>query len=242
MRTEPNLSFAAVRGRPQLKISRNDWQRIEAAYGYGIATPVRRRILVATREYLDWVEFEQKAATTAKSEKRICAIKNAARLFRQTVFACPASIGKQANFFAMRLISTHMGLPFEGRHGLQNLALKLDQGVSKGCQRALAELRSRKDSGFRRGQTWELWVRKLTNILSKSELPTRVRKDTDKAKTAKPSPFVSFIRELQACFPEKYRRSHAERSDFEANIALSTAIVRSRSSRRVTKSPLITKK
>jgi hypothetical protein len=163
----------------------------------------------------------------------------AARLFRQTVFACPASIGKQANFFAIRLISAHMGLPFEGRHGLQNLALKLDREVSKGCQRASAELRGRRDSGFRLGETWELWMRKLTNILSNSELPTRVRKGTDKIKTARPSPFVLFVRELQACLPATYRRSHALRSDFEANIALSTAIVRSRSSGRVAKRSLV---
>jgi len=139
----------------------------------------------------------------------------------------------------MRLISTHMGLPFKGRHGLQNLALKLDRDVSKSCERALAELRSQKDSGFRRGEMWELWVRKLTTILSNKELPTRIRKDSDKTKTAKPSPFVSFIRELQACLPEKYRRSHGQRPDFETNIALSTAIIRARSRRRVTKSPLV---
>ncbi len=84
---------------------------------------------------------------------------------------------------------------------------------------------------------WELWVRKLTNILSKNGLPTRVRKDTDKSKTAKPSPFVSFIRELQACLPAKYRRSHALRPDVEANVALSTAIVRSRPSRRSQRAP-----
>src|SRR5262249_10082530 len=90
---------------------------------------------------------------------------------------------------------------------IANLALKLDRDVSKGCERALAELRSKKDSGFRRGEMWELWVRKLTAILSKSELPTQVRKDADKTKATRPSPFVSFIRELQVCLPEKYRRS-----------------------------------
>ncbi len=135
-----------------------------------------------------------------------------------------------------------MGLAFEGRHGLQNLALKLDRDVSKGCDRALVELRAQKDDGFRRGEMWELWVRKLTAILSKNDLPTRVRKDADKTKTARPSPFVSFIRELQACLPARYRRSHAVRSDFEANAALSTAIVRSRSSRRVTKRSLVSTK
>jgi len=237
MRTKPNLSFAAVRGRPQLKISKNDWQKMETAYGHPIATPLRRRILIATREYLDWVEFEQKADPTANCEQRIGSIKKAVGIFRRAILACPAGFSPQANFIAMRLISTHMGLPFKGRHGLQNLALKLDRDVSKSCERALAELKSQKDSGFRRGEMWELWVRKLTAILSKNELPTQVRKDADKAKAVKPSPFVSIIRELQACLPAKYRKSHPLRPDFEANIALSTAIIRARSRRRVTKSP-----
>ena len=242
MRTKPNLSFAAVRGRPQLKISKNDWQKIETAYGHPIATPLRRRILIATREYLDWVEFEQKADPTAKCEKRIDSIKKAVGIFRRAVLACPAGFGPQANFVAMRLISMHMGLPFEARHGLQNLALTIDRDVSEGCERALAELRSQKDSGFRRGEMWELWVRKLTTILSNNDLPTRIRKDSDKTKTARPSPFVPFVRELQACLPAKYRKSHALRHDFEANVALSTAIIRARSRRRVTKSPPVTTK
>jgi hypothetical protein len=242
MRTKPNLSFAAVRSRPPLKLSKNDWQRIETAYGHSIAAPVRRRIAVATREYLDWAEFEQNAETRAESTERVYAVKKAARAFRQTIFVCPPNIGRQADYHARWLISAHMGLTFEGRNGLQNLALKLERDISRGCEQALAELKRRKDSGFRHGETWELWVRKLITILSKDKLPTQVRKDTDKTRAAKPSAFVSFVRELQACLPEQYRRSHALRPDFEANIALSTAIVRSRSSHRVTKSPPSTAK
>jgi hypothetical protein len=117
---------------------------------------------------------------------------------------------------------------------LQNLALKIDRDISKACDRALADLRREEQSGFRKGEMWDLWVRKLTLLLSKNHLPTQVRKDTDKSKAAKPSPFVAFLRELQACISKHYRRSQAHSPDFQANIALSTAIARARQ-RRVTK-------
>jgi hypothetical protein len=242
MRTKPNLSFAAADGRPSLRISKPCWQRIEIAYGHPIASPARRGIRAATREYLDWSDFEQTAAAMAQSRKRVHEIKQAARQFRQAMFVCPPAIGRQADHCARSLICRHMGLTFEGgRNGLQNLALKIDRDISKGCEGALADLTRQKDFGFRRGEAWERWVRRLTTILSKNGLPTQVRKDTEKTKAVKPSPFVSFIRELQACLPEKFRRAHTQRPDFEANIALSTAIGRSRR-RRVTKSsPIGTK-
>jgi hypothetical protein len=76
---------------------------------------------------------------------------------------------------------------------------------------------------------WNWWVRKLTAVLKAHQLPTEARKDTDKSKTEKPSPFVGFIRELQACIPADYRRTT------HSDPALAVAIVRARASVRVTK-------
>jgi hypothetical protein len=232
---KPKSRFSAVSGRPKLRMSKTDWVRIEATYGHLLATSVRRKIRAATREYLDWVEFEPKAATMSETTARVHTIKKAASKFREAIFQCRPKIGRAADYRARALICKHMGLPFKGRDGLQNLVLKTERDIAKGCGHALAELRGEKESGFRHGETWELWVRKLTSILKKSRLPIQVRKDTDKAKVAKPSSFVAFIRELQACIPQAYRRSQPRGPDFEANIALSTAINRARANR-VTKS------
>jgi len=46
--------------------------------------------------------------------------------------------GRDANFYAIWLISKHMGFAFEGRHGLQNLALKLDRHVTKAASEHFA--------------------------------------------------------------------------------------------------------
>ena len=172
----------------------------------------------------------------SETTARVHTIKKAASKFRETIFQRPPKTGREADYYARSLICKHMDLPFEGRDGLQNLVLKIERDIAKGCERALAELR--KESGFRNGETWQLWVRKLTSILLKSKLPIQVRKDTDKAKGTKPSAFVAFMRELQACIPRAYGRSQARTPDFEANIALSTAIGRARASRVTKSSPI----
>jgi hypothetical protein len=237
-RFKPKTAFAAARGRPKFRIARSDWDRIETSYGHLLAAPVRRKIRDATRKYLDWVEFEDEAATISETTARIHAIKKIAREFREVVFQRPSKIGREADYYARSLICKHMGLRFKGRDGLQNLALQVERDIANGCERALAELRREKGSGFRDGETWQWWVRTLTSILSKSQLPTQVRKDTDKAKVAEPSAFVAFMRELQACIPEAYRRSHPGSPDFDANIALSTAIVKARTVSGLKTSPI----
>jgi hypothetical protein len=235
---KPKSIFAAARGRPKFRISKADWDRIETAYGHLLAAPVRRKIRAVTHEYLDWVELERKAATLSETTARVHTIKKAADEFRESILRRPAKISREADYYSRSLICKHMDLPFEGRDGLQNLVLKIERDIARGCERALAELR--KESGFRDGETWELWLRRLTSILLKSKLPIRVRKDTDKFKVAKPSAFVAFMRELQACIPRTYRKSQPSSPDFAANIALSTAIIRARASRVTNASPLAT--
>src|SRR5262249_16282633 len=222
-------------GRPKFRVSKADWIRIESAYGHPLAARMRRKIRAATREYLDWAEFEPEAATMSKTAARVRTIRKAARKFREGILRCPPKLGREADYYARSLICKHMGLPFKGRDGLQNLALQVERDIANGCDRALAELT--KESDFREGETWQWWIRTLPSTLSKSQLPIQVRKDTDKAKVSRPSAFVAFMRELQACIPQAYRKSHSPTPDFEANIALSTAISRARRARanRVTK-------
>ena len=90
------------------------------------------------------------------------------------------------------------------------------------CNRALADLGNRNNQGRRRGETWGNWVCHVRKIIDAHQLPTEVRKDTDKNKKGKPSPFVALIRELQARIPEANRKSS------HSDIALSEAIARAR--------------
>ena len=222
-RTKPKLSFAAAGGKPSLK--RADWQRIESVYGRSLPNSVRRKIRAVTRKFLDQAVFEHRVRPRSEAMERVRSIKKAAHEFQEVVFTCPANVGSDADFFARHLICEHLNLAFDkGRDGLQNLALDLANSISKGCDLALADLRS-EQSAFRSGDMWNWWVRELTAVLKARQLPTEARKDTDKSKTERPSPFVGLIRELQACIPADYRR--ATHSD----TALAVAIVRARAVR-----------
>jgi hypothetical protein len=228
-RSRPLLSFASG-GTPRLRISKADWERIEKAYGHQLSGAVRRGIRKATRQFLDWAVLEHAARPNAEAIARVEAIKAAARCFYDVLMHCPKGIGRDADVFARNLIAEHADLPFtKGRSAVHNLALD-GRRLSMGCDRALAELRREAASGagFRKGDMWDRWVRKLTAVLKAKSLPTAVRKD-DKSKADAPSAFVAFLRELQACIPESYRRSHTRFADLRANIALSTAIGRARS-------------
>ena len=241
-RVAAKLPIASADGKPRLKISEGDWKQIEKAYGHALTKPLRQKVCDATREYLEWDELEKAAQRASEAEVKINAVKAAASKFTDAIFRRPRNIARDADFFARRLISKHLGLSFQGRDGLQNLLLKIERDISDACDRAfdifdacdraLHDLQE--DNGFRDGETWGLWIRKLTKILKAHLLPTEVRKDTVKNLTGKPSPFVAFVRELQACVPEEYRRSQPYSAEAPANIALSEAIYRAR---RVRKAP-----
>jgi|HubBroStandDraft_1064217.scaffolds.fasta_scaffold32012_2 hypothetical protein len=234
-RTKPNLMFSAAGRKPQLVTTTLDWVRIEEAYGHPLDPSVRKRIRAAAGQYIEWAELEQNVRPSAECSTRVCMIKDAARAFRRAILECSPKISREADYYARSLICKHMDLAFDGRDGLQNLAAQVDRDVTNACERALAELRCQESSGFRPGEMWEQLIRDLTIIAADAQLPTTVRKDTDKIKSGKPSPFVSLVRELQACLPQEYRRSHPSSAGAAANIALSTAIVRARTRRRVAK-------
>jgi hypothetical protein len=88
------------------------------------------------------------------------------------------------------------------------------------CKRALSKLNPPSMLNLKEGEIWQVWIGQLSKIMKDNSLPTSVRKDSDKS--AKLSPFVVFVRELQKCLPEKCNfPTHSDR-------ALAEAIVRAR--------------
>jgi hypothetical protein len=222
----PKLSFASVGGKRFLKISGADWQRVETAYRNPLSRTLRRKIREATQEFVEWAVFEVTVKTNSEAQTRAKLIKAEAREFRRTIFRCPSNIGRDADFCARHLICKHLDVPFEnGRDGLHNLVLKFERLVSKSCDLALHDLVRERESGFRKGAMWNLWVRKLTAALRARRLPIEARKDTDKH-TGLPSPFVGFLRELQKCIPTEFQRS------VHSDGALAQAVYTARAERR----------
>ena len=136
-RVAAKLPIASADGKPRLKISEGDWKRIEKAYGHALTKPLRQKVCDATREYLEWDELEKAAQRVSEAKVKIDAVKAAASKFTDAIFRRPRNIARDADFFARRLISKHLGLSFQGRDGLQNLILKIERDISDACDRAL---------------------------------------------------------------------------------------------------------
>ena len=78
------------------------------------------------------------------------------------------------------------------------------------------------NESFPEHEWWNIWVLMLITIMRDHGLPYQARKDSDKRKQESPSPFVSFISELQKHMPVECRK-YTHSLD-----ALSQAIYRAR--------------
>jgi hypothetical protein len=227
-RWKAKLPFASAGGKPSLKISSADWQRLEAAYLRPLSEILRREICEATSEFLEWTVFERTASASSEAVKRAQLIKKAVQDIRTVILQRPTNVTRDADFLAQHLICKHLGLRSEkGRNGLQVLVMNFERIVSQGCDLAIRELARERESGIRAGEAWDFWVRKLTETLQANGLPTEARKDTDKQSgKGLPSPFIGFLRELQQCIPAEFQRST------QSDAALAQAIYKARSAPR----------
>jgi hypothetical protein len=236
-RFAPTIPIATLSGgEPELSISNDDWRRIELAYGHAVPMAAREAIRAATLTFLLFVEGEQTARPISEARDRILQLKEAATALQEAVFDNPQDSGWDSRVYADRLVKRYFDdARIAGPEGLRSLGLVMTSLIVA-CNHALSHLQNPQNQGRRRGEGWESWVRRITDVLEAHQLPIEVRKDTDKNATRKPSPFVALIRELQACIPEADRRST------HSDIALSEAIVRARRPRRVTKTSVARRK
>ena len=226
----PRVPVATIRGgEPQLNISKDDWERIEAAYGSVLPAKLRRQIQDATRPFLLFVEGEQAAQPASVARAHVERVKKAAAKLCQVVLENPQNSAWDARNYANRLIGQNFNDAGKSVRDLPGWLGTLMVSLGAACNHALTQLDDPGRQGRRKGDTWENWARKLTAILAANGLPTQVRKDTDKNIHRKPSPFVHFIRELQSCVSKEFRRgTHSDN-------ALSEAISRAQGHGRVTK-------
>lgn len=145
------------------------------------------------------------------------------------------SIASGTREYADDVISTYSALTPSGavvgrRDYLQSFSAAVSSFVSA-CDRALEDMaRSSGMDWWLEGWCWDVWINTLTKIAQEHHLPTGVRKDTDKNKTGKPSPFVAFVRQLQAYIPSEHRRAtHSTGAQAEA---ISTARTKPKSRHR----------
>ena len=209
-RFAPKLPFASAGKHPPLTISERDWKRIERVYGCQLSIPFREDVRKVTEEFLDCALLMNAAPPARQAAERIELIKNAAREFENVVLRRPANISHEADFYARSLILPYVNLPSQrGRDGLQTLALVMLE-IRRACNRAIADYEKiiagiGSAGAANKGAAWDFWIRSLTELMKREDLPTAARKDTDKQRHQ--SPFVLFVCELQKCLPDEFRQS-----------------------------------
>ena len=227
-RSTPTISISTLpSGDLKFSISNDDWKRIESAYGHVVPTKARKKIQRVMLQFFQFAEVEQRARPVSEARKRVERVKKAATELKTAIFE--QDIGRDARTYANSLIRRYFNdARVKSGDGPRQLGT-LMTSLIVACNHALQHLSHPNNLGLKKGEAWEGLVRGLTAILKNHHLQIKVRKDFDKNKTGKPSPFVLFMRELQSCLPDKFRRS--EHSD----VALAEAIHRARRLGRVTK-------
>jgi hypothetical protein len=195
----------SIGGRPRAsaaRIGRERWRRLEKAIRQPIDPEVRGKIAVANHDFLTLATWEETATPASSVIDDVLAIKAAGWAFRNALLL-------KDGFQARHELETQLGLP---RGALRNVALGPLRALARGCDAVVVRLKTQE--GYLPGEAWARWILRLTDILKKARLPTKVSKDGT-------SPFVVFIAELQRCLPAKFQRVRTDAT-------LAAAIVKAR--------------
>ena len=211
-----------------VRITEEDWVRLEAAYRRPIPPNIRQDLTDLTTEHVASVHFELAAASVADARKELERLRNAIIQLRDLVHA---SGPLDAAHYARHLLINHVRDPglgairlsskgrLESNNPLKELT-RILQVYLQACDSAAVELAD-PDYSVEVGESWDRWICRLTDRLASSRFPTGVRNDEEGI-----SPFMSLIQQLQMVIPEEARQHH--RSTLRA---LAQAIARARRSR-----------
>ena len=220
MRRSRKLPFASGGTGLNLTIREADWRRIEKAYGAALSADVRAAVIEATRKFVYWESFERKAEPVAKAQELIESYKKAAMGLHRAM----QTGSSDASAVARLLVTKHFqdarlsdkdGNSYVPRFYALSGVLNSFQLA---CVRALRELDPPPsirailgDFGspapFVEGESWRLWVLRLTDIMKEHGLKWAVRKDTDKSDQQ--SQFVALVCALQKCLPAECKLPYA---------------------------------
>jgi hypothetical protein len=204
---------------PALKMSGDDWKRLEKAYGLPLSSPLRAQIIQAS-EILKLNAIFADGQRIADAEERIKRIQQRAKALHA---AFRGGRPSPSHWFGDLCIESQFSTDLSNaKVSSVSTLIKQIKTLVTACTGALAYLdRTAKNTPSKRG-VWNLWVQTLTSTLCENGLPTGARKDVDKQKGGNPSAFVAFVREMQNSVPQEYRPL------FQSDDALAQAIVRAR--------------
>jgi hypothetical protein len=191
--------------------------------GQDLQPAIRKEIIAVTDRFLNFAVFDFTREPVDEASNRVNALMTAAEeLLGALVDAGSSGDGA---VYAIQLLQRHFVEPELRRRNMLNALTSIVTSFVVACDKARQELGEQGDE-HRRGQSWDTWIRNLTEILERNDLPTAARKDAMLNKSGIGSKFVLFVEQLQRNFEERFRRGT------HSTEALAVAIGRSR---RVTK-------
>jgi hypothetical protein len=183
------------------------WEDIERAYGRVLPEEVRKSVILAVQALINDTAIEQNAFLTTVANERIREIRRGALELKSILNKRPLPDHHNEREITLLLNNEikKLGPP---RSELRESAMMASRLVTA-CNRALEKTAS--DQGFQEGNTWKHFIRVMTAILKKANLPTGASQSRDKRIDDRPSPFVALISEIQNKLPANVRRH--ERAD-----------------------------
>lgn len=227
----PRITFRAVQ---PITLGDEVWQTVEAVYRQKVPEEVRAKITAVTNQFLRLASAEN-TGSMDDAIRRAQGLRKCTQLLIDAIEARAVGdvtreyVDDELALSYARLNSDQLckiigirAAPLAARKYIDEVYVDLLRFLSA-CKITLKELdRASQNHYWPDGGAWEVWIWELTGILEKHNLPTGVRKDTDKINSDRASPFVEFVGRLQTFIPEKHIRAQHSKG------ALATAINKAR--------------
>jgi hypothetical protein len=204
---------------PRVSIPDDEWRCLGEILGKVLQPAIRKEIIEVTDRFLHFAAFELTREPIDEALNRLEALtKTGEDLLRALADAGSSGDG---SVYAVHLLRHHFVAPEIRRKDKFDALTNIITSFVVACAKAREELSDR-SSDHRQTDSWETWIRNLTEIMKRNNLPTAARKDAVLNKSGTPSEFVLFIKQLQRQFDERFRRGT------HSTDALAVAIGRSR--------------
>lgn len=192
------------------------WAAFEEAYGQRLPDTLRDQIAEAVQSYFGWEPFERHAPFADDVLNYVEQVRKAAiALQRAPARAVPPNAASYARINLASLFAD----PRLGESGRLETFRSIIRNFVSACDSLKGSVVENK--GFEEGDAWRSLIRKLRRHFEDHGFRAKASKDSDK-RNGRPSPFVAFVRALQATFPPALVRHH--HSDDALSKAVSDAL------------------
>jgi hypothetical protein len=173
---------------------------VEQAYGVNLTAAQKDRICEIVTAYFREAAFETAAPFVDDSTQYLEELADAARSFVRAL-RIPDEEPMRTTAFRIRDM-IEIAAPSLNIVDLEIMT----RGIINACDAVKTDLEHQlPKAGIKEGRAWNELIYLLSDFAEGHKLTTGASKGLAKSKTGNPSPFVSFVYQLQECFPAHYR-------------------------------------